>query len=176
MPGDRKFLSTASSLVILAPCWSPPFSGRYIAIMLRRLIRPLSSLVINVARDRCLYRAAAVVIGDDPALNPVGSFRDLTPLLPHTAPEAPHIDPRRLRTMVDRAVMEYASAKTRRTPGQGAGLIQTAALVGHPPALARARLSAIRSGAFQSFLRRMSSAMLLGPVIAASACCRSSPD
>jgi hypothetical protein len=42
-------------------------------------------------------------------------------------------DPRRMSTIVDRGVAEYASAK-RETGARGAGLIQTAVLVGYPPA------------------------------------------
>jgi len=66
--------------------------------------------------------------------DPVASFRDPIAVPPDTAREAPHIDPRRIRTMVDRGVVEYASAKTDRDRARGAGLIQTAALLGYPPA------------------------------------------
>ena len=66
--------------------------------------------------------------------DPVTSFRDLIAVPPHTAREAPHIDPRRMRMMVDRGVVEYASAKTDGDRARGAALIQTAALVGYPPA------------------------------------------
>jgi hypothetical protein len=41
-----------------------------------------------------------------------------------------------MRTLVDRGVVEYASAKTDGDRAKGAGLIQTAALVGYPPARA----------------------------------------
>jgi hypothetical protein len=68
--------------------------------------------------------------------DPVASFRDLVAVPPDTAREAPHIDPRRMRTIVDRGVVEYASAKTDGDRAKGAGLIQTAALVGYPPARA----------------------------------------
>ena len=66
--------------------------------------------------------------------DPVASFRQLIALPPGTAREAPRIDPRRIRTMVDRGVVEYASAKTDGDRARGARLIQTAALVGYPPA------------------------------------------
>jgi len=66
--------------------------------------------------------------------DPVASFRDLVAVPPDTAREAAHIDPRRMRTIVDRGVVEYASAKTDGDRAKGAGLIQTAALVGYPPA------------------------------------------
>ena len=79
--------------------------------------------------------------------DPIASFRDLVAGPPDTAREAPHIDARRMRTLVDRGVVEYASAKTDGDRAKGAGLIQTAALVGYAR-LARAQLSAIRSSTF----------------------------
>jgi hypothetical protein len=66
--------------------------------------------------------------------DPVTGFRDFIAVPPDAAREAPHIDPRRMRTMVDRGVVEYASAKTDGDRVRGVGLIQTAALVGYPPA------------------------------------------
>jgi hypothetical protein len=66
--------------------------------------------------------------------DPVTSVRNLPAVPPDTAREALHIDPRRMRTMVDRGVVEYASAKTNGERARGAGLIQTAALLGYPPA------------------------------------------
>src|SRR5262245_9798691 len=68
--------------------------------------------------------------------DPVASFRGLIAVPPDTAHESPHLDPRRTRTLVDRGVGEYASAKTDGDRAKGAGLIQTAALVGYPPARA----------------------------------------
>jgi hypothetical protein len=62
----------------------------------------------------------------------VASFRQLIVLPSDTAREAPHIDPRRMRTIVDRGVVEYASAKTDADRARGARLIQTAALMGYP--------------------------------------------
>jgi hypothetical protein len=55
-------------------------------------------------------------------------------LPPDTAREASHIDPRTMRAIVDRGVVAYASAKTDADRARGARLIQTAALVGYPPA------------------------------------------
>ncbi|HVI67434.1 MAG TPA: hypothetical protein VM910_33375 [Bradyrhizobium sp.] len=66
--------------------------------------------------------------------DPIASFRDLVAVPPDTAREAPN--PRRMRTLVDRGVVEYASVKTDGDRAKGAGLIQTAALVGYPPARA----------------------------------------
>jgi hypothetical protein len=66
--------------------------------------------------------------------DPVTRFRDLIAVPPDTAREASHIDPRTMRMMVDRGVVEYASAKTHEDRARGAGLIQTAALLGYPPA------------------------------------------
>ncbi len=67
-------------------------------------------------------------------LDPTASFRQLIALPSDTAHEAPHIDPRRLRTIVDRGVFGYASAKTDGERTRSAGLIQAAALVGFSPA------------------------------------------
>jgi len=43
--------------------------------------------------------------------DPVASFRQLSALPHDTAREAPRIDPRRMRTIVDRGIVRYASAK-----------------------------------------------------------------
>src|SRR5215813_11977022 len=64
--------------------------------------------------------------------DPVASFRQLIALPPDTAREAPHIDPRTMRAIVDRGVVEYASARTDADRARGARLIQTAALMGYP--------------------------------------------
>jgi hypothetical protein len=66
--------------------------------------------------------------------DPVASFGQLIALPPNTVREAPHIDPRTIRAIVDRGVVAYASAKTDADRARGARLIQTAALVGYPPA------------------------------------------
>ena len=78
-----------------------------------------------------LTSLSAMVTPVDP--DPAGSFRQLIALPPGTR-EAPRIDPRKIRTIVDRGVVEYASAKTDGERARGARLIQTAALVGYPPA------------------------------------------
>jgi len=64
--------------------------------------------------------------------DPVASFRQLIALPPDTAREAPHMDPRTMRAIVDRGVVAYASAKTDTDRASGARLIQTAALMGYP--------------------------------------------
>ena len=79
-----------------------------------------------------LKSLSAMMTPVDP--DPVASFRELIALPPGTTREAPRIDPRRIRTIVDRGVVEYASAKTDGDRARGARLIQTAALVGYPPA------------------------------------------
>ena len=66
--------------------------------------------------------------------DPVASFRERIALPPATTRKAPGIDPRMIRTIVDRGVVEYASAKTDANRARGARLIQTAALMGYPPA------------------------------------------
>jgi hypothetical protein len=79
-----------------------------------------------------LTSLSAVVTLEDP--DPVASFRQLIALPPSSNREAPRIDPRRIRTIVDRGVVAYASAKTDGDRVRGARLIQTAALIGYPPA------------------------------------------
>jgi hypothetical protein len=58
-------------------------------------------------RDHVLGCAADVVIGDETPVDPdpVASFRQLIALPPDTTREAPRIDPRRMRTIVDRGVV-----------------------------------------------------------------------
>jgi hypothetical protein len=64
----------------------------------------------------------------------VASFRQLIALPPGNTREPPRIDPRKIRSILDRGVVEYASAKTDGDRARGARLIQIAALVGYPPA------------------------------------------
>jgi hypothetical protein len=66
--------------------------------------------------------------------DPVTSFRERIALPPDIARKAPGIDLRMIRTIVDRGVVEYASAKTEGDRARGARFIQAAALVGYPPA------------------------------------------
>ena len=88
-----------------------------------------SAILFSVAP---LTSLSAILPSVDP--DPVASFRQLIALPSDTAHEAPHIDPRRMRTIVDRGVVGYASAKTDGERAKSAGLIQTAALVGFSPA------------------------------------------
>jgi len=88
-----------------------------------------SAILFSVAP---LTSLSAMTTPVDP--DPVASFRQLIALPPDTAREAPHIDPRRMRTIFDRGVVGYASAKSDGERARSAGLIQTAALVGFSPA------------------------------------------
>jgi hypothetical protein len=88
-----------------------------------------SAILFSVAP---LTSLSAISTPADP--DPVASFRQLIALPSDTAHEAPHIDPRRMRTIFDRGVVGYASAKTDGERAKSAGLIQTAALVGFSPA------------------------------------------
>ena len=81
---------------------------------------------------------------------PVARFRDFTALPPASTRQAPGLDPRMIRTIVDRGVVEYASAKTDGDRAKGARLIQTAALVGYPPARALLARNYLQSGAVRS--------------------------
>jgi hypothetical protein len=82
--------------------------------------------------------------------DPVARFRDFTALRPASTRQAPGLDPRMIRTIVDRGVVEYASAKTDEDRAKGARLIQTAALVGYPPARALLARNYAQSGAVRS--------------------------
>jgi hypothetical protein len=79
-----------------------------------------------------LTSLSAMTLPVDP--DPAASLRDLVAVPPDTAREAPHVDPRTMRAIVDRGVVGYASAKTDADRARGARLIQTAALMGYPPA------------------------------------------
>ena len=82
--------------------------------------------------------------------DPIASVHELIALPPVTTRKAPGIDPRRIRTIVDRGVVEYASAKTDEDRARGARLIQTAALVGYPPARELLARNYPQSGAVRS--------------------------
>jgi len=162
MLGERKFLSTASRLaVILAPLlvasllWASYRNHASSADPAKAVTAVRSSTPSSMSRETAhidssgsegLSNAQSAImfsiapLTSLPAMtppvdpDPVASFRDLVAVPPDTAREAAHIDPRRMRTIVDRGVVEYASAKTDGDRAKGAGLIQTAALVGYPPA------------------------------------------
>jgi hypothetical protein len=66
--------------------------------------------------------------------DPVASFRQLIALPPDAARAAPHVDPRRLRAIVDRGVVGFAAATNDKDRARSVSLIQTAALMGFPQA------------------------------------------
>ena len=144
MPGERKHLLTLIGFaVILAPIlvgylfWA---AYRYHAssaapskpvTAARSSTSPsiASAIMFSIAP---LTSLSAITMPVDP--DPVASFRQLIALPPDTARGAPNIDPRKLRTMLDRGVVTFASATNDGDRVRGASLIQTAALVGFPPA------------------------------------------
>jgi hypothetical protein len=162
MLGGRKFLSTAGRLaIILAPLlvaclfWAAyrnyPWSAdpaKAVTAVRSSTSSSMSQETANIdasgsdglsnAQSAIMFSIApltslsAVTPSVDP--DPVTGFRDLIAVPRESAREPPHIDPRRMRTMVDRGVVEYASAKSDGARTRGAGLIQTAALLGYPPA------------------------------------------
>jgi hypothetical protein len=79
-----------------------------------------------------LTSLSAISTSVDP--DPAASFRQLIALPSDTAHEAPHVDPRTMRTIFDRGVVGYASAKSDGERARSAGLIQTVALMGFSPA------------------------------------------
>jgi hypothetical protein len=102
--------------------------------------------------------------------NPVASFRERIALPPGTTRQAPGIDPRMVRTIVDRGVVEYASAKTDADRAKGARLIQSAALVGYPPARDLLARNYPQSGAVRSVVpARDVIRYALGPLMNAAA-------
>jgi hypothetical protein len=115
--------------VTAAQSSASPLKSQQTAAIDERLSNAERAIMFSMAP---LTSLSAMVTPVDP--DPVASFRQLIALPPGTAREAPRIDPRRIRTMVDRGVVEYASAKTDGDRARGARLIQTAALVGYPPA------------------------------------------
>jgi hypothetical protein len=108
---------------------SSPSKFQQSAAIDERLSNAERAIMFSVAP---LTSLSAMVTPVDP--DPVASFRQLIALPPGSTREPPRIDPRRIRTIVDRGVVEYASAKTDGDRARGARLIQTAALVGYPPA------------------------------------------
>jgi hypothetical protein len=126
----RYHISSAAKGVTAAQSSASPSKSQQTAPIDERLSNAERAIMFSIAPLTSL--SAMVMTPVDP--DPVASFRQLIALPPGTAREAPRIDPRRIRTMVDRGVVEYASAKTDGDRARGARLIQTAALVGYPPA------------------------------------------
>ena len=126
----RYQVSSAAKGVTAAQSSASPSKSQQTASIDERLSNAERAIMFSIAPLTSL--SAMVMTPVDP--DPVASFRQLIALPPGTAREAPRIDPRRIRTMVDRGVVEYASAKTDGDRARGARLIQTAALVGYPPA------------------------------------------
>jgi hypothetical protein len=127
----RYHVSSAAPVkgVTAAQSLASPSQFQQTAAIDERLSNAERAIMFSIAP---LTSLSAVVTPVDP--DPVASFRQLIALLPDTAREAPHIDPRTMRAIVDRGVVAYASAKTDADRARGARLIQTAALVGYPPA------------------------------------------
>ena len=125
----RYHISSAAKGVTAAQSSASPSKSQQTAPIDERLSNAERAIMFSIAP---LTSLSAVMTPIDP--DPVASFRQLIALPPGTTREAPRIDPRRIRTIVDRGVVEYASAKTDGDRARGARLIQTAALVGYPPA------------------------------------------
>jgi hypothetical protein len=127
----RYHVSSAAPVkgVTAAQSLASPSQFQQTAAIDERLSNAERAIMFSIAP---LTSLSVVVTPVDP--DPAASFRQLIALLPDTAREAPHIDPRTMRAIVDRGVVAYASAKTDADRARGARLIQTAALVGYPPA------------------------------------------
>ena len=125
----RYHISSAAKGVTAAQSSASPSKSQQTAPIDERLSNAERAIMFSIAP---LTSLSAMMTPVDP--DPVASFRELIALPPGTMRQAPRIDPRRIRTIVDRGVVEYASAKTDGDRARGARLIQTAALVGYPPA------------------------------------------
>jgi hypothetical protein len=127
----RYHVSSAAPVegVTTAQSSASPSQPQQAAAIDERLSNAERAIMFSIAP---LTSLSAVVTPVDP--DPVASFRQLIALPPGSSREAPRIDPRRIRSILDRGVVEYASAKTDGDRARGARLIQTAALVGYPPA------------------------------------------
>ena len=125
----RYHISSAAKGVTAAQSSASSSKSQQTASIDERLSNAERAIMFSIAP---LTSLSAMMTPVDP--DPVASFRQLIAVPPGTAREAPRIDPRKIRTMVDRGVVEYASAKTDGDRARGARLIQTAALVGYPPA------------------------------------------
>jgi hypothetical protein len=132
------------SLVTLSPALSESFRCwvsencywlRAVSDRSHRFVRQ-RGIEQRAERDHVLHRAADIVVGDDAAGRSRSGREPSRPRCSadDTAREAPHVDPRTMRAIVDRGVVAYASAKTDAERARGARLIQTAALMGYPPA------------------------------------------
>jgi hypothetical protein len=92
----------------------------------------------NDGRDLFLLSKAPLV--SSPAFwaavdpDPDASFRRLITPPPQPAQPLPHVDPRKLRTILDRGVVTYAAAANDADRTKGASLIQMVALLGYPQA------------------------------------------
>ena len=160
----RYHISSAAKGVTAAQSSASPSTSQPTAPIDERLSNAERAIMFSSAPLTSLPAMMAPIDRD-----PVASFRQLIALPHGTAREAPRIDPRRIRTIVDRGVVEYASAKTDADRARGARLIQTAALVGYPPArdlLARnyPQSEAVRSVVPAKDVIRYA----LGPVMAAA--------
>ena len=102
----RNYPSSADSAVSVTPVRSSTSSSmsqetaQIDASGSEGLSNAQSAIMFSVAP---LTSLSAMTTPVDP--DPVTSFRDLIAVPPHTAREAPHIDPRRMRTIVDRGVV-----------------------------------------------------------------------
>ena len=141
----RYHVSSAAKGVTAAQSSVSPSKSQQTAPIDERLSNAERAIMFSIAP---LTSLSAMMTPVDP--DPVASFRELISLPPGTMRQAPRIDPRRIRTIVDRGVVEYASAKTDGDRARGARLIQTAALVGYRPARDLLARNYPQSGAVRS--------------------------
>jgi hypothetical protein len=145
--------------VTTAQSSAPPSHSQQAAAIDERLRNAKRAIMFSIAP---LTSLSAVVTPVDP--DPMASLRQFIALPPGNTHEPPRIDPRTIRSIVDRGVVEYASGKTDGDRARGAGLIQTAALIGYPRARDLLARNYPQSEAVRSVVpARTSSAMRSAP-------------
>jgi hypothetical protein len=140
-----RYHTSSAKGVTAAQSSASPSKSQQTAAIDERLSAAERAIMFSIAP---LTSLSAAVTPVDP--DPDASFRQLIALPPGSTREAPRLDPRKIRTIVDRGAVEYASAKTDEDRARGAHLIQTAALVGYPPARTLLALNYPQSEAVRS--------------------------
>lgn len=169
MQGQRKTLVTSALVaagLLLIFLGSLFWSYRHhasIAASSKAVLKAPPTAAIGTPDNEVTSDATAAI---DP--DPFAGFQQLKALPQDAARPKPRIDPVSLRTMVDRGVVAYASAKTDAERAKGASQIQVAALAGFPAArvlLARnyPQSEAIRSVVPANDVIGFALALLMGP-------------
>jgi hypothetical protein len=131
-----------AAFMLLTFCGSLFWSYRYHASTAARSNSVAEALPSSQALNAAATGSSGTEVTSNPPTDPApfASFQQLavapheTPIKPRVDPLKPRVDPRSLRTIFDRGVATYASAKTDAERAKAASEIQTAASAGFPPA------------------------------------------